>query len=425
MEPGRPVQQRRGGDPPESAGAGSGGPPATLSAHAFRGAAARAGRPPPRRGPAAPERRNSQTPATWRALAALGDWAADAADVVVIRAEGPSFSAGLDRRAFTPEGLPGEPGLHQLAALAPAELDATIESFQPAFTLARGVPSSASRRCRAMPSGRLPAGAGLRHPRRRDDAAVRDAGARARPGARPRRHRPARRRRRVRPGARDLRDRRAGSTRRRRSGSVSPGVVAAGGLPRAVDHLAAAVLAPGGAVRATSALLAGARRRDPQAAAGGRRSRSAQGDLRSRALLTEGRAGGQAFQRRGGPSLSVRMAEPTDDEGMSVSMHSPGAMLRSFTRDRSVTQRKLAPGHRGASCRSRGPTGATSCLPRRSSCSTPSSSSRPRCCSAPHRRRRRPRATGRRRRAGARRRRPGRARRGRRPRLALVLLPDR
>ncbi len=45
----------------------------------------------------APERRNSQTPAMWRALAALGHSMPDEVRVVVLRAEGPSFSAGLDR----------------------------------------------------------------------------------------------------------------------------------------------------------------------------------------------------------------------------------------------------------------------------------------------------------------------------------------
>lgn len=83
---------------------------------------------------AAPQRRNAQTPATWRALAAAGQWLPTVAEVVVLRALGPSFSAGLDRRALTPEGIPGEPGLFQLAAMAPDELDATIEGYQRGFT---------------------------------------------------------------------------------------------------------------------------------------------------------------------------------------------------------------------------------------------------------------------------------------------------
>jgi enoyl-CoA hydratase/carnithine racemase len=84
---------------------------------------------------AAPERRNAQTPGMWRALAAVGAWAAEGADVVVLRGDGASFSAGLDRRAFSPRGIPGEPGLFELAALRPDELDATIASYQAGFTV--------------------------------------------------------------------------------------------------------------------------------------------------------------------------------------------------------------------------------------------------------------------------------------------------
>ncbi len=82
-----------------------------------------------------PDRRNAQTPATWRALAAVGHWAREVADVAVLRAAGPSFSAGLDRRALTPGGIEGERGLPELAALPPAELDATIAGFQEGFTV--------------------------------------------------------------------------------------------------------------------------------------------------------------------------------------------------------------------------------------------------------------------------------------------------
>lgn len=53
--------------------------------------------------------------------------------VVVLRAEGASFSAGLDRAMFA-GGVPGEPGLAQLAGLPDAELDAAIAGFQEAFT---------------------------------------------------------------------------------------------------------------------------------------------------------------------------------------------------------------------------------------------------------------------------------------------------
>ena len=82
-----------------------------------------------------PERRNAQTPTTWRALAAVGrDLLSGGARVVVLRAEGPSFSAGLDRAMLTTEGAPGEPSFPELAALDPADLDEVIASFQEAFT---------------------------------------------------------------------------------------------------------------------------------------------------------------------------------------------------------------------------------------------------------------------------------------------------
>ncbi len=135
MEPGRPVQQRRGGDPP-------GAPlPAPLVEQA-RAAGLRLETDGNRLDVvlAEPQRRNAQTPSMWRALAAVGAWAADAVLVVVLSADGPSFSAGLDRRAFSPGGLPGEPGLVELAGLDPAELDATIASFQAGFTVWRRAP---------------------------------------------------------------------------------------------------------------------------------------------------------------------------------------------------------------------------------------------------------------------------------------------
>lgn len=84
-----------------------------------------------------PGHRNAQTPATWRALAAVADTLPDDVRVVLVDAEGPSFSAGLDRRMLTPEGVPGEPSLVGLAALSPAEVDAAIATFQRGFTWLR------------------------------------------------------------------------------------------------------------------------------------------------------------------------------------------------------------------------------------------------------------------------------------------------
>ncbi|WP_460446376.1 enoyl-CoA hydratase/isomerase family protein [Angustibacter aerolatus] len=80
-----------------------------------------------------PEARNAQTPATWRALAAVGHHLPPEVRVVVLRGAGASFSAGLDR-AMLGGGLPGEPGLAELATLDDAALDAAIAGFQRAFT---------------------------------------------------------------------------------------------------------------------------------------------------------------------------------------------------------------------------------------------------------------------------------------------------
>ena len=81
-----------------------------------------------------PAKRNAQSPALWRALADAGKSLPGSVRVVVLRAEGISFSAGLDRQAFTPEGFDGEPSFIDLARGSDAELDATIAEYQEAFT---------------------------------------------------------------------------------------------------------------------------------------------------------------------------------------------------------------------------------------------------------------------------------------------------
>jgi enoyl-CoA hydratase/carnithine racemase len=60
---------------------------------------------------ARPERRNALTFSTWRTLATIGDTLPADVRVVVVRAEGPSFSAGIDLRLFSGEGVPGEDAL--------------------------------------------------------------------------------------------------------------------------------------------------------------------------------------------------------------------------------------------------------------------------------------------------------------------------
>lgn len=81
---------------------------------------------------ARPGTRNAQTPATWRGLAAVGASLGPDVRAIIIRAEGKSFSAGLDRRMFA-EGIPGEVSLASLARLTDAGTDSAIEEFQRGF----------------------------------------------------------------------------------------------------------------------------------------------------------------------------------------------------------------------------------------------------------------------------------------------------
>jgi enoyl-CoA hydratase/carnithine racemase len=83
-----------------------------------------------------PDNRNAQTPALWRRLAQAGEFAAETGiDVVLLAAEGMSFSAGLDRRMFTPEGIPGEGSLVELTTAPDAEIDAAIAQYQHGFSV--------------------------------------------------------------------------------------------------------------------------------------------------------------------------------------------------------------------------------------------------------------------------------------------------
>ncbi|MFJ9125275.1 enoyl-CoA hydratase/isomerase family protein [Streptomyces sp. NPDC102340] len=84
-----------------------------------------------------PDKRNVQSPALWRALGEAGRALPGSVRVVVVRGEGKSFSAGLDRQAFTPEGFDGEPSFLDLARGDDDVLDATIAEYQDAFTWLR------------------------------------------------------------------------------------------------------------------------------------------------------------------------------------------------------------------------------------------------------------------------------------------------
>jgi enoyl-CoA hydratase/carnithine racemase len=84
-----------------------------------------------------PAKRNAQSPALWRALAEAGASLPGSVRIVVVRGEGKSFSAGLDRQAFTPEGFESEPSFPDLGRLPDAELDAVIARYQECFTWLR------------------------------------------------------------------------------------------------------------------------------------------------------------------------------------------------------------------------------------------------------------------------------------------------
>lgn len=82
-----------------------------------------------------PGHRNPQTPSLWAALAEVGSTLDRSVRVVVLRAEGPSFSAGLDRAMLTPDGAPGEPSVPGLAREGEPALLEAIEGFQRGFAV--------------------------------------------------------------------------------------------------------------------------------------------------------------------------------------------------------------------------------------------------------------------------------------------------
>jgi enoyl-CoA hydratase/carnithine racemase len=57
--------------------------------------------------------------------------------VVVVTGEGPSFSAGLDRRMFSPEGVPGQGSLSDIPVADDMAAAATIATYQAGFSWLR------------------------------------------------------------------------------------------------------------------------------------------------------------------------------------------------------------------------------------------------------------------------------------------------
>jgi hypothetical protein len=71
---------------------------------------------------------------TWAALRTIGSELPGDVRVVVVRGEAASFSAGLDRAIFTPEGLPGVPTFIDVAHAPAVEAERIVEGFQEAFS---------------------------------------------------------------------------------------------------------------------------------------------------------------------------------------------------------------------------------------------------------------------------------------------------
>jgi enoyl-CoA hydratase/carnithine racemase len=77
-----------------------------------------------------PERRNAMTPGMWHGLADIGASLPPRVRVVVVRGAGPSFSAGIDLRMLSADGVPGEPPLPPPDT---PDFDAAIASFQAGY----------------------------------------------------------------------------------------------------------------------------------------------------------------------------------------------------------------------------------------------------------------------------------------------------
>ena len=93
-----------------------------------------------KRGGVTGSKRWAATPATWRRLAEVPGHLDPDVRAVVLTGEGASFCAGLDRRMLSPEGVPGEESLVQLAQRPDSHIDGFITQAQAAFTWWRTVP---------------------------------------------------------------------------------------------------------------------------------------------------------------------------------------------------------------------------------------------------------------------------------------------
>ena len=80
-----------------------------------------------------PDRRNSQTPRLWHALAAVGDNLPDEVRAVVVRGAGDCFSAGIDTRLLGPDGLEGEDSVADLMHQGDDRILDAIDGYQRGF----------------------------------------------------------------------------------------------------------------------------------------------------------------------------------------------------------------------------------------------------------------------------------------------------
>lgn len=82
-----------------------------------------------------PDNRNAQTPSLWHALAGVAAGLDPDIRLVILNADGPDFSAGLDRGMLSPNGMPGEPKVLSVAAnRGEGETAELIQAFQKGFT---------------------------------------------------------------------------------------------------------------------------------------------------------------------------------------------------------------------------------------------------------------------------------------------------
>ncbi|MBK8469341.1 MAG: enoyl-CoA hydratase/isomerase family protein [Candidatus Phosphoribacter sp.] len=86
-----------------------------------------------------PEHLNAQVPSMWLALAQIAHSLPEKIRVVVLAAEGRSFSAGLNRGMLRPGGIDSEPDLLAAAAQSPEAMTSLIGPFQEGFAVWRRI----------------------------------------------------------------------------------------------------------------------------------------------------------------------------------------------------------------------------------------------------------------------------------------------